>query len=78
MRELSKKNPYYVDVYRYKELVYFCRQYPTWKKAVTCLTSLYTKPTEFGMLVQTNREDTSIVERCAITIDFFKAKNKDY
>ena len=55
MRELSKKNPYYVNVYRYKELVYFCRQYPTWEKALTSLSNLYAKPTELGMLVQTSR-----------------------
>lgn len=76
MRELSKKNPYYVNVYRYKELVYFCRQYPMWEKALTSLSNLYAKPTELGMLVQTSRGGANVVERCAISIDFFKTKMK--
>lgn len=75
MRELSKKNPYYVNVYRYKELVYFCRQYPMWEKALMSLSNLYAKPTELGILVQTSKND-NIVERCAISIDFFKTKMK--
>ena len=74
MRELSKKNPYYVNVYRYKELIYFCRQYPTWEKAVIGLSNLYAKPAELGMLIQTTQGSTNIVERCAITIAFFKTK----
>lgn len=29
--ELSRKNKYWIDRYRYYELKYFCLQYPTWK-----------------------------------------------
>lgn len=76
MRELSKKNPYYVNVYRYKELVYFCRQYPVWEKALVSLSNLYAKPVELGMLVQTSRDSDSIVDRCAISMDMFKSKMK--
>lgn len=76
MRELSKKNPYYVNVYRYKELVYFCRQYPVWEKALVSLSNLYAKPAELGMLVQTSRDSDSIVDRCAISMDMFKSKMK--
>lgn len=76
MRELSKKNPYYVNVYRYKELVYFCRQYPVWEKALMSLSNLYAKPAELGMRVQTSRGGNSAVERCVISIDMFKSKMK--
>ena len=76
MRELSKKNPYYVNKYRYKELLYFCRQYPIWEKALNGLTGLYAKPVELGMLVQTGWGGESSIERCAISIDMFKSRMK--
>lgn len=76
MRELSRKNPYYVNKYRYKELLYFCRQYPTWEKALVGLNGLYAKPAELGMLVQTGQEGESSVERCVISMDRFRSLMK--
>ena len=31
---LSKKSKYYISPNRYKELVYFCQQYPEWKEEI--------------------------------------------
>lgn len=38
--EVSKKNPYWIEKYRYFELKYFCRQYPIWKKSADSLLGL--------------------------------------
>lgn len=43
--ELSKRNKYYVERYRYYELKYFCMQYPLWKSYLKDLNdSIVTTP----------------------------------
>lgn len=37
-RPLSEKNPYHLGEYREREIIYFCFQYPEWKKRVNTLT----------------------------------------
>lgn len=32
--EISRKNKYWIDKYRYRELQYFCLQYPAWRDKV--------------------------------------------
>lgn len=43
MKDLSKKNPYWIEHHRYLELEHFCRQYPIWCKAVTAMCGLSSK-----------------------------------
>lgn len=31
-KELSRKNPYWIEKHRYLELKHFCRQYPFWRE----------------------------------------------
>ena len=43
--ELSDKNKYWIEKHRYYELKHFCLQYPMWKKTLSSLSSLGSKPT---------------------------------
>ena len=38
--ELSEKNKYFINKYRYYELKYFCLQYPAWKRAYDSLDNV--------------------------------------
>lgn len=40
MKELSERNKYYVNRFRYNELRFFCRQYDIWKAAYKGLSTL--------------------------------------
>lgn len=40
MKELSEKNSFKIDKFRYLELKNFCRQYGTWNEAYKSLTTL--------------------------------------
>ena len=43
MKELSRRNKYWIDKHRYYELKHFCLQYPLWKKAYTELCTAMRK-----------------------------------
>ena len=74
MRELSKKNPYYVNVYRYKELVYFCRQYPIWKEALTGLSNLYANQQNLECLFKQIKEAQALWNDVSSVLTFLKQK----
>lgn len=42
--ELSEKNTYYLEKYRFLELKNFCLQFPIWERAYESLTALSQKP----------------------------------
>lgn len=43
MKELSRRNKYWIDKHRYYELKHFCLQYPLWKKAYIELCTVMRK-----------------------------------
>lgn len=47
--ELSTKNKWWIERYRYLELKYFCRQYPIWKKAYQSLHGLSQRPNDLEL-----------------------------
>lgn len=55
MREMSKKNPYWIEKNRKKELMYFCRQYPIWQKALAAITGLQQRPEDLEVFVQSGQ-----------------------
>ena len=73
MKELSKKNPYWIERHRYLELKNFCLQYPDWCDKIRYLDSLsnpYIDPIVFCRPTG-NR---SSVERCSEAREFYKSK----
>ena len=48
--ELSGKNKYWIEKYRYYELKHFCRQYPIWKKAYASLDGLSQRPADLMVM----------------------------
>ena len=55
MREMSKTNPYYVEKNRRLELLYFCRQYPIWHKALAAITGLQQRPADLEIFAKTGQ-----------------------
>ena len=65
--KISTKNPYYIPKFRYLELSYFCRQYPTWKREYFELTASgglsaidYTRPKADSRAVQDPTADAAM------------------
>lgn len=65
MRELSERNPYWIEKHRYHELKYFCRQYPIWKKAYVALDGLSKRPEDFALFAKKKRKNGDPTARCA-------------
>lgn len=51
--ELSRRNAYHIEKFRYLELKNFCRQYPIWKKAYQSLTELSHRPEDLHIFHKT-------------------------
>lgn len=70
--EISKKNKYWIERYRYYELKYFCLQYNIWKQAYSSLDSLSKRP-----ICLNNAPSSGIsnpTERCAEARLFYKER----
>ena len=61
--ELSKKNDYYINKYRYLELKYFCLQYPSWKRIYYSLDGLSRSPDYISLFKVTEHGDPTA--KCA-------------
>ncbi len=55
MREMSRKNPYWLEKNRRLELTYFCRQYPIWQKALAAITGLQERPADLEVFAKTGQ-----------------------
>ena len=62
--EVSEKNDYWIDKYRYYELKYFCFQYGVWKKAYSALDSLSKRPSDLEAMFRTNTVSDPVA-KCA-------------
>lgn len=73
--ELSKKNIYHIEKFRFLELKNFCRQYPIWKKAYQSLTELSHRPEDLEIFHKTGvcSDPTS---NCAIARMFYSDRIK--
>lgn len=70
MKDLSKKNPYWIEHNRRMELKYFCLQYPIWKRALTSLNGLSQRPDD--LMIFKHKDGKSPTERCAEAREFYK------
>ena len=70
--ELSKKNQWYLNRYRYLELKYFCLQYRTWKSAYNSIDGLSRSP-EYLALIKTG-DHGDPTAKCAEAKMLFKTK----
>lgn len=62
--ELSEKNKYWIEKHRYYELKHFCLQYPIWKKTISSLISIASRPID--MIPQRTNKQNSPTEQCAM------------
>lgn len=62
--ELSEKNKYWIEKHRYYELKHFCLQYPIWKKTISSLISIASRPID--MIPQRTNNQNSPTEQCAM------------
>lgn len=62
--ELSTKNKWWIERYRYLELKYFCRQYPIWKKAYRSLHGLSQRPNDLELFKKKRRSFRSDCQMC--------------
>ena len=70
MRELSERNPYWIEKHRYHELKYFCRQYPIWKKTYAALDALSKRPEDLERIAK-KCKDGDPTARCAIARAYY-------
>ena len=70
MKEMSKKNPYYISKNRKWELKYFCKQYREWKKALNDI-SFFTIPPEVKV---TTSDLNSMAEKVAEKRDYYNER----
>ena len=72
--ELSEKNKYFINKYRYYELKYFCLQYPAWKRAYDSIEAVVHSTS----LIKPRKEkgNSSLVEKCAIAKEHYAKKMK--
>ena len=69
--ELSKKNPYWIEIHRYLELKHFCLQFPIWQQALDSLDGLSKRPIDLALFDKgTGHSDPT--ERCAAARTFYK------
>lgn len=60
--DISRKNPYWIEKYRFLELKNFCLQYPIWEKAYNSLCGLSSRPID---LVKFSNDIPDPTARCA-------------
>lgn len=72
MKPLSKKNPNWIEHYRYLELKNFCLQYPKWCDAVRAFDSMSKRPGDIDIFRCKNGK--SPVERCAEAREFYQKR----
>ncbi|MCC8049760.1 MAG: hypothetical protein LUI14_14480 [Lachnospiraceae bacterium] len=70
LKHLSQSNRYWLEENRYKELKYFCLQYPEWKKQYMSLTGLSQAPE--NPTQKTGHGNPTA--RCAIAMDELDTK----
>lgn len=61
--ELSRRNPYYIEKYRFLELKAFCMQYPIWIKARSSIDGYSASAENMERLSRTNNIQNP-TERC--------------
>lgn len=71
MKDLSKKNPYWIEHHRYLELEHFCRQYPIWCRSVMTANGLSGKAYDDVVL---DNNQTSPVEKSVEAREPYMAK----
>lgn len=70
--EVSKKNKYHVEKFRYLELKNFCFQYPTWKKMYASLDGLSKRPDDLEKFRKDGVEDPT--SGIAVTLEKISRK----
>lgn len=73
--ELSERNTYWVEKFRYLELKNFCRQYPIWKKAFQSLTELSHRPEDLEIFHKTG-SCSDPTANCAVARMFYSDRIK--
>lgn len=73
MRELSERNPYWIEKHRYHELKYFCLQYPIWKKGYIALDGLSKRPENLERFVK-KRKNGDPTARCATARAYYAVR----
>lgn len=73
MRELSERNPYWIEKHRYHELKYFCLQYPIWKKAYVALDGLSKRPDDLERFAK-KRKNGDPTARCATARAYYATR----
>lgn len=69
--ELSKKNKWFIEKYRYLELKNFCRQFPIWEKAYQSLNALSKKENDIIQDTQGFEDKTA---KTAIAMEFYSKR----
>ncbi len=71
VKSLSQKNRYWLEENRYRELKYYCLQYPEWKRAYEGLSSLTQQPELYLPQPDYHGDPTA---KCAIAMDKYNRK----
>lgn len=77
--ELSERNKYRLNRFRFNELRNFCRQYSIWKKAYHQLNNISAEPSRYATFcneIKANNQESDPTAKLALALDFYSSRIK--